>query len=215
MEYLDVFDENYHLIGSASKKEVHEKGLWHQVFSCLFVNTKKNKVYLQYKNATHNDVAHTNKLDISVGGHLLKGEKVSDGIREIKEESSLDVPFNKLISFGIRKIDKYINANYQIREFSHLFIYDSEFNLNDLKSLDDEVLYFVEFDLDELISFVKHPTTIKGLTPYGYEEYNENNFIKAYIEDDHLYLNYFLLVKKYMQNEPLKNLTWSNIISKE
>ena len=212
MEYVDVFDENYHLIGSASKKEVHEKGLWHQVFSCLFVNTKENKVYLQYKNASHNDVAHQNKLDISVGGHLLKGEKVADGIREIKEESSLEVPFNKLISFGIRKIDKYINDNYIIREFSHLFIYDSAFNLNDLKSLDDEVLYFVEFDLDELISFVKKPTTIKGLTPQGLKEFQEPDFIKAYIEDDHLYLNYLLLVKKYMQNEPLENLTWSNII---
>ena len=212
MEYVDVFDENYHLISSATKKEVHEKGLWHQVFSCLFVNTKENKVYLQYKNASHNDVAHQNKLDISVGGHLLKGEKVEDGIREIKEESSLEVPFNKLISFGIRKIDKYINDNYIIREFSHLYIYDSEFNLNDLKSLDDEVLYFVEFDLDELISFVKNPTTIKGLTPQGLKEFKKPDFIKAYIEDDHLYLNYLLLVKKYMQNEPLENLTWSNII---
>ncbi len=211
MEYVDVFDENYHLIGSASKKEVHEKGLWHQVFSCLFVNTKENKVYLQYKNASHNDVAHQNKLDISVGGHLLKGEQVKDGIREIKEESSLDVPFDKLISFGVRKIDKYINDNYRIREFSHLFIYDSVFNLNDLQSTDDEVLYFVEFDIDELISFVKNPTKVQGLTPQGLKEFKELDFIKAYIEDDHLYLNYLLLVKKYMQNEDQTKLNWSYI----
>ena len=211
MEYVDVFDENYHLIGSASKKEVHEKGLWHQVFSCLFVNTKENKVYLQYKNASHNDVAHQNKLDISVGGHLLKGEQVKDGIREIKEESSLDVPFDKLISFGVRKIDKYINDNYRIREFSHLFIYDSVFNLNDLQSSDDEVLYFVEFDIDELISFVKNPTKVQGLTPQGLKEFKELDFIKAYIEDDHLYLNYLLLVKMYMQNEDQTKLNWSYI----
>ena len=211
MEYVDVFDENYHLIGSASKKEVHEKGLWHQVFSCLFVNTKENKVYLQYKNASHNDVAHQNKLDISVGGHLLKGEQVKDGIREIKEESSLDVPFDKLISFGVRKIDKYINDNYRIREFSHLFIYDSVFNLNDLQSSDDEVLYFVEFDIDELISFVKNPTKVQGLTPQGLKEFKEPDFITAYIEDDHLYLNYLLLVKKYMQNEDQTKLNWSYI----
>ena len=211
MEYVDVFDENYHLIGSASKKEVHEKGLWHQVFSCLFVNTKENKVYLQYKNASHNDVAHQNKLDISVGGHLLKGEQVKDGIREIKEESSLDVPFDKLISFGVRKIDKYINDNYRIREFSHLFIYDSVFNLNDLQSTDDEVLYFVEFDIDELISFVKNPTKVQGLTPQGLKEFKEPDFITAYIEDDHLYLNYLLLVKMYMQNEDPTKLNWSYI----
>ncbi len=212
MEYVDVFDEDYHLIGKATKKEVHEKGLWHQVFSCLLVDTEENKVYLQYKNASHNDVAHKNKIDISVGGHLLKGEKVEDGVREIKEEASLDVPFDKLVYVGIRRIDKYINDNYQIREFSHLFIYDSKFNLEELKSVDDEVLYFVQFDIDELINFVKKPTIIKGLTKDGIKEFGEDDFIKAYIEDDHLYLNYLLLVKMYMNNEPLDKIKWSNIV---
>ncbi len=213
MELIDIYDENCHLIGSAPKEEAHQKGLWHKVFSCLLVNTKKNKVYLQYKSAAHNAVAHANKIDISVGGHLIKGEQVTDGIREIKEESSLNVSFNELVPFGIRKINKYINDNYIIREFSYLYIYDNEFILQDLKSIDDEVLYFIEFDIDELISFVQNPSTIKGLTPTGYQEFNEKDFIKAYIEDDHLYLNYLLLVKKYMHNEPLENLTWSKIIN--
>ena len=49
MEMLDIFDENHNLIGTCSKKEVHEKGYWHQVFACLFINSRNNLVYLQYK----------------------------------------------------------------------------------------------------------------------------------------------------------------------
>ncbi len=83
MELLDIFDENHNHLGTCEKKEVHKRGLWHQVFSCLFVNTELNKVYLQYKSSEHNDVANLNKIDISVGGHLSAGENIEDGIREI------------------------------------------------------------------------------------------------------------------------------------
>lgn len=214
MEMIDIFDKDYKLIGTTSKKEAHEKGLWHQVFACLLINGKENKVYLQYKNSSHNDVAHTNKVDISVGGHLLSGEKVEDGIREIKEEASLDVSFDQLVYLGMRRIDKYINDNYIIREFDHLYLYDSIYNLNELKSLDDEVLHFIEFDIDELISFVKSPTTIEGLTPNGKQTFKEEDFIKAYIEDDHLYLNYLLLAKQVINNEPKENISWDIITNK-
>ena len=53
MEMLDIFDENHQFLGTKSKKEVHEKGYWHQVFACLFIDSKQNLVYLQYKNNTH------------------------------------------------------------------------------------------------------------------------------------------------------------------
>ncbi len=214
MELIDIFDEHYNLIGTSTKSEAHQKGLWHQVFACLIINSRNNKVYLQYKNSSHNDLSNLNKIDISVGGHLLKGETKEDGLREIKEEANLDVSINDLIYFGMRTINKYINDNYIIREFDHLYLYDNKIDLNKLKSLDDEVLYFIEFDIDELISFVKNPTTIIGLTPSGYKEFTKEDFIKAYIEDDHLYLNYLLLAKQFINKEPLENISWSKIISK-
>ena len=71
MEQLDIFDENYNYIGTSSKKEAHQKGLWHQTFDCLFIDSKKNTVYFQYKNQEHNAASSKNKIDISVGGHLL------------------------------------------------------------------------------------------------------------------------------------------------
>ena len=209
MEMLDIFDENHNHLGTCEKKEVHARGLWHQVFSCLFMNSKKNTVYLQYKNNGHNDLSSFNKLDISVGGHLSAGETIEDGIREIEEESSLKVKYQDLIPVGMRLIDKFINENYIIREFSYLHIYDREFNLEELKSQDDEVLYFVELKIDELISYLKKEIdTIGGQTPEGYKEFAKDDFIQAYINDDQFYLKYLLLAKKVINKE--ENISWNN-----
>lgn len=207
MELLDIFNENFELIGVSPKDEVHKLGYWHQVFGCLFVDGSKKKVYLQYKNGQFNNVDRVNKVDISVGGHLQAGEKIEDGVREIKEESSLDVKFDDLHYLGIRKINKVINDNYIIREFSHLFLYDSRFSLNDLKSQDEEVLYFIEFDIDELISFLKHEVDVViGRTPTGYKEFRISDFIKGYLEDDQYYLTYLEHAKRYIENNPNKRL---------
>ena len=209
MELLDIFDENHNHLGTCEKKEVHQKGLWHQVFACLLINSKKNKVYLQYKSSEHNDVANLNKIDISVGGHLSAGETIEDGIREIEEESGLIVEYKDLIPVGMRLIDKTINENYIIREFSYLHILDTTFDLNTLKSQDGEVLYFIEFDIDELIEYLtSNIDSINGLTPEGIKPFNRNNFIQAYIEDDRLYLRYLNLAKQVANKE--QNISWEN-----
>ncbi|MGN0966111.1 MAG: NUDIX domain-containing protein [Candidatus Coprovivens sp.] len=209
MEMLDIFDKDHNYLGTCEKKEVHQKGLWHQVFACLLIDGEKNKVYLQYKNSGHNDVSNLNKIDISVGGHLSAGETIEDGIREIEEETGLKVAYKDLIPVGMRLIDKLINENYIIREFSYLHIYDSEFDLNTLKSQDDEVLYFIEFDIDELIAYFTNETDkISGLTPEGYKEFKKEDFIQAYIGDDRLYLKYLLLAKQVINKE--QNISWQN-----
>lgn len=208
MEIIDIFDENHNHLGTCDKKIAHEKGLWHQVFACLFINSEKNTVYLQYKNSSHNELSDLNKIDISVGGHLLAGEKIEDGVREIKEESSLKVRYSDLINVGLRIINKKITDNFIIREFDYLHIYDTNFDLENLKSSDDEVLYFVEFDIDNLIDFFKAKKEyIYGKTPKKIKKFTKDSFIKGYIEDDHLYLNYLLLAKRVINKE--NNVKWN------
>ena len=208
MEIIDIFDENHNFIKKTDKKTAHEKGLWHQVFGCLFINSKKNTVYLQYKNSSHNELSDLNKIDISVGGHLLSGETKEDGIREIKEESSLDIKYEELIDVGLRIINKKINETFIIREFDYLHILDYDFELEKLKSIDDEVLYFIEFNIDELITFFRTKKEyIYGKTPNDIRKFNLESFIKGYIEDDQLYLNYLLLAKKIINKE--QNVKWN------
>ena len=53
---LDIFDEFHNHLGTCEKKEVHMKGLWHQVFACLLIDSSKNTVYLQYKNNKQEEI---------------------------------------------------------------------------------------------------------------------------------------------------------------
>ena len=208
-ETIDIFDENHKLIGKDTKKNAHKLGLWHEVFACLLINSKTNKIYFQYKNPKHNDVTNLPKIDISVGGHLQSGETERDGVREIKEESSLIVKYEDLIKLPNRRIDKYIREDYIIREFEYIYLYDSNISLKDLSCIDDEVLYFIEFDIDELLDFIiNNKSSIKGNTLHGIEEYYKENFIKAYLEDDHLYLNLLLLIKDYLNKKDLTKYIW-------
>ena len=209
MEIINVFDENHNLLGTSTKQEAHQKGLWHETFLCLFINSKKNKVYLQYKNNKHNELSNLNKIDISVGGHLLSNETKEDGIREIKEESSLQPNINDLIYAGERIINKKIKEDFIIKEFVYIYLYDKDFNLAELKSEDDEVLYFIEFDIDELLAFVTQKTkSIYGITPIGTKKFYIDDFIKGYMSDDQLYYRYLLLAKKIKNNE--KNILWKD-----
>lgn len=204
MEMLDIFDENHNLIGTCSKKEVHEKGYWHQVFACLFINSRNNLVYLQYKNNSHNPLSSLNKLDISVSGHLISGETHKDGVREIKEEASLDVSYDQLHYLGMHKTNVTINKNYIIREFHYEHIYDHDFSNDKLQSIDDEVLYFVAFDLDKLLNFIKNPQgNILGQTPYGTQKFTKDDFITAYLDETKYYEKYLYLAKKIIKNEPV------------
>lgn len=211
MEYVRVLNKKKETIGKCLKSEVHHKGLWHEVFACLLVDKDKKKVYLQYKSNKHNDLSSMNKVDISVGGHLLYDENVGDGIREIKEESSIDVNYDDLEYVGERDIDVYINDDYIIREFIYLHILFGKFDLNKLKSIDDEVLYFIEFDLDDLIDFVLFKKDfIIGNTPLGKKEFKKDDFIKAYLEEDHFYYNYLKIAKERIMGN---NISWNDIVT--
>ena len=64
-------------------------------------------------------------------------------------------------------------------------------------------------NIDELIDYLKNnKEEIKGLTPQGEQVFKNDDFIQAYIGDDHLYLNYLLLAKRVINGE--KNVEWKN-----
>ena len=209
MEVLDIFDENYKLIGTETKENVHKLGLWHQVTGCAFIDSTSNRIYLQYKNGTHNQVAHTNKIDISVGGHIQTGETLIKGlIREIEEESSLEVYPEELKYIGYKTTKVDATKDYIIREYCHLYLLDRQYNIQELHSIDDEVLYFISFDINELLTFILGKTnSIKGITPKGEETFTIDNFIKGYL-DDRIYETILLIAKeiitKQKQELPIK-----------
>ncbi|MGB3260264.1 NUDIX hydrolase [Paenisporosarcina sp.] len=61
-------------------------------------------------------------FDITAAGHLLAHEKVSDGIREVREELGVDLCMEDLKPIGIFK-DSIVQRDFIDNEFAHTYVY--------------------------------------------------------------------------------------------
>jgi len=157
-EYIDIYDSKENLLGYCEKEKAHKLGYWHRVFGCLIYNSKKNRVFLQLKNPDHNNRINKKPLlEITAGGHLISGETIMNGVREIKEETGFDVEYEKLIFLEKRKCNKVISKNYKIKEFQYYYSLDLNINVTDFKNFDRaEVLSFVEISINDLTKLLNN-----------------------------------------------------------
>lgn len=142
-EILKVFNQNYQLIGKATRQQVHAEGLWHETFHCwLFRYTNQQvEVLLQHRSSTKADFP--NLLDISAAGHLLADEAVVDGVREIQEELGLVVRLADLVPLGIFPMAYQID-NFFDREFTNIFALEIELEPSefDLQEAEVQGMYY-------------------------------------------------------------------------
>lgn len=210
MEFIDIYNENHKYLGICEKGLAHKLGLWHEVFNGIIVNKENKSVIFQIKNAQHNQVHNMDKIEISIGGHYQTGEKIEDGIREIKEESGIDVDFKNLIYLGERQVSTVVKEDYIVREFQKIFIVPYNDSITKLKCQDNEVNRFIEFKIDDCIDlFLKNKSSIEGV------DNNEKNikvtlknFIEAYLNGDELYLRLVIASKRFIEGERIELLKW-------
>ncbi|MBC1936984.1 NUDIX domain-containing protein [Listeria grandensis] len=144
VEKLKIFNLEHQQIGTASRDDVHHKGLWHETFHCWFVSEDLTRIFIQYRSEKKRDFA----------GHLTEDETVLDGIREVKEELGVEVAANELISLGV--IDtSYVSPGFVDREFCHVFLYKFAGNLADFRLQEEEVGGMVTADLQAFRTFFK------------------------------------------------------------
>ena len=93
---LTVIDIHQNKLGVKSREAVHRDGDWHETFQCWFIEHFENSyyIYLQLRSASKKE--YPLMYDITAAGHLLAGETVEDGVREIKEELGVEVAINEL-----------------------------------------------------------------------------------------------------------------------
>ncbi len=212
VEFIDIFDKDGNLLGYCEKNNAHKLGYYHKVFGCLIYNNKKNKVFLQLKNPNHNKVNKKPLLEITAGGHLMSGETVRNGVREIKEETGLDVEYEKLTFIEERTCNKTITKDYKIHEFQYYYAVDLKINVEDFKNYDpEEVMGFVELDIHDLLRLLNNKVKrIKGKRENGkIVNVTKDDLDKAYIKNG-LYLSLLtkLNIKKgeKVMNNKLKKL---------
>ncbi len=83
-EILDIVDEQDTVIGAATRKEIHDKGLLHRAVH-IFVFDGIGDVYVQRRAA--NKDRFPNRLGSSASGHVDPGESyLESAVRELEEE---------------------------------------------------------------------------------------------------------------------------------
>ena len=210
MELINIYNENHQYLGICEKGLAHKLGLWHETFNGIIVNKENKSIIFQIKNANHNRVHDMDKIDISVGGHYQAGEKIEDGIREIKEESGIEIDFKDLVYIGERQVSTIVKEDYIVREFQKIFIVPYNGSITNLKCQDDEVNGFIEIKIDDCIDlFLKDKTSIVGI------DNNKNNievslkkFVEAYLNGDELYLRLAIASKRFVEGERIELLKW-------
>jgi len=88
-EIFDVVNERDEVVGRASRREVHARGLWHRAVHVLVFNAR-GEVFLQ-KRSMKKDTA-AGLWDSSSSGHVDAGEDYDAcAVRELREEIGLVV----------------------------------------------------------------------------------------------------------------------------
>lgn len=149
-EYIDVFDEDMNLIGCQERNEVHKNGFWHQTFHCWIVQKEAEKNYVIFQIRQNSKKIFPGLYDVSCGGHLLEGESPQDGIREIEEELGIKVNYNELIYIGMCKTENK-GEDYIDREFTHVYLYLTDRNLDAFHIDTDEVSGLIRVPIDKIL----------------------------------------------------------------
>lgn len=151
-ELLDVIDPGSGVVVEARpRSQVHQLGLWHQVFHCLIVRPTAQSVVLQRRSPQKK--AFPDKLDLTATGHLSAGETPLDGVRELREEMGVAFEAERLVPIGQRLLadDGGEGLN---REVVHLFFLADDRPISDYAPAEDEVSGLVEISAADFVSLL-------------------------------------------------------------
>lgn len=157
-ELLRIFDEQGQPIGTATRHDVHQQGLWHETFHCWLISIENHRQYIYFQLRSKDKLDYPNLLDITAAGHLLANETVHDGIRELNEELGIDIGFEQLIPIG--KVSYTMLNGHKIdNEIANLFLHIYEGDMNNFNLQIEEVSGIVKIDYQLFKSFWNNEVT--------------------------------------------------------
>lgn len=218
-EYLDIYTDRLEHIGKMERKEVHKKGMWHQVVACLAINPETNKAYFQRKRWSKDcplDDAHSS-IDITVGGHFTAGEELKDATREISEELNQKITYNDLFYLGVRQCGAKVNDNFIANEFHQVFLLPLNQDLMKYNVDGEEVGAIVEIDIDEGIKLLKDKRkvinakqleNIDGKKVVKEIKIQKDSFMHCWLITDQFILRLLIASKRYISGENEDLIMW-------
>lgn len=155
MEMVDILNEDGSPAGKkVSKKEAHEKGLWHRAAHVWFVNSA-NEILVQ-KRAAHIE-SHPGEYDISAAGHLSAGDSPAEGaLREVKEELGIELNPHELIKIGeVSQQGSQHEGKYINNEWNDIYVVRKDIPVNDFVIQESEVELVKYVPFEEFKAWVK------------------------------------------------------------
>ena len=162
-EIIDLLDEfGNETNTSISKKEAHQKGLWHKAIHILIINKDKTKTLIQQRCNEKN--FYPNMWDISVGGHVSsKEDTLTSAKRELQEELGLNSNNYKLKEIITIK-EELENNNIISKEYVTIYLLESDIEITEITLQKEEVSnikWINKKELNELINNNKMVPHIK------------------------------------------------------
>lgn len=148
-QQLNIIDKQGKIIGTASRDEIHDKGLLHREVHVWFY-TQDGKIIFQHRGKDKD--TYPNKLDSTVGGHVEIGEDyISAALKEVEEETGLVVKESNLKLIEIIQSNHHDPATNKTNN-THRAIYAFLFTgkLSDLKTEPGKGLGFEAFSIQQL-----------------------------------------------------------------
>jgi isopentenyldiphosphate isomerase len=117
-ELLDVYEaDGATRLGAKPRDAVHRDGDGHLAFYLWVAG--RDGVLLQ-RRARDKD-SWPGRLDATAAGHLVAGEAIADGLREVEEELGVDYAFDALVALGVHRVDDEPDPGLRNREHQHVF----------------------------------------------------------------------------------------------
>lgn len=188
-EFLDYYDEDGNFLGTATRDEVHEKGLWHNTVHC-WLYTKDGKLMFQIR-------ASRGTFYTTASGHVMAGETISEAFhREIKEEIGLELDtinatFVNIVPWKMDKIKNNKLIKDRAKANVYINLYDGD--LKDFHFNPDEVLGIGIVDTKEVLQLFNDKVQAIKATIVE----NDKIYDKMVTKEDFLVQEHETLIEKY------------------
>lgn len=166
-EYLDILDESGNLTGQkATRQETHKKGLIHQAVH-IWIYNRRGQILFQKRSPKVS--VYSGYWDISSAGHISSGDEADESaLRELQEELGLKVQVADLEKNQIRRQHQEVLENKWLNnEFDHIYFFNYEGDIKDLKYSDGEVSEARFFDISEVENLLNNPQSAENFVPHG------------------------------------------------
>jgi isopentenyldiphosphate isomerase len=201
-EYLDYYDDSFTHLGVKDRPSVHRDGDWHRVFHCWITYRDADGVdWLVAQKRSAQKATFPNRIDVTAAGHYLAGESIPDGLREVREELGIVVPFESLIPLGVH-IDMARYGDQIDRELSDVFLLIHAQSLHEYQVQVEEVAGLVAFRVEDGIAFFEGQQQVLQASAAGWDE----EIFMLHLEDfvpriDAYWLKVCLLARRALNGE--------------